>query len=94
MDSAKIFDLFSRVNITADEESLKEVRQYLTCVNEDYTICQRLRWIKNQNVILYEKYKEPIYLAILLIADEAHIMAKKMNDKLVEYKDEKNLHLG
>jgi hypothetical protein len=88
MDLIKIFNVLSKINVTPNVESLNEIKEYFSSaeMGDNYTICQRLRWIKNQNVDLYNKHKEPIYLAIFLIADEAHGMAKKMNDKLVEYK--------
>ena len=88
--TSQISDIISGYGIYVDQETILKAKS-LFPKNEDSTICQRLRWIIEKNMELYRQTKELVYLAMILYTDEAHTMAKKMNDKLVEYKNETHL---
>jgi len=80
------YDILSRMGIVLEEDKINEALR-LFPIDEGLNICQRLRWLINQNKILYEKTEEPIYLSIMVCCAETKIMAKKMNNRLEEYKN-------
>lgn len=88
-----MIDIISTLGILVDIETIEKAKSLLPH-NPDMNICQRLEWIRHQHMDLYRQTKEPIHLALTLYSSEAREMAKKMNDRLVEYKNEENLRLG
>jgi hypothetical protein len=70
----------------SDEVISRVITLFPEIADQTLTVCQRMRWVILKNFDLYKKTNEDIYLAMMICCEEAQISAKKMSNKLIEYK--------